>query len=392
MVNHPIPQDITGFKFKLIGSITVKQFFYLLAAAILAYLMLILPIFVFIKVPIAATIALVGIALAFIPYDGRPIDVMLLNYIKTIPSENQYIYKKTGVDVSYLLSAPVSLPNQTITTKSKTVSYKTIPLPTKKEVLEKHEAEYVNSLKKFFSESTFKSPEEKKKEEGLPKVITNEKSQKVAEKPIDDSLAKKAAPDMVPIPAPSQPKPPSPPEMGVHEIEKKIRQLQEELGKSMAEKDILQKKFFELANQRQSEITYKPSQAQASSEQVETSHVRSISSQSTVTAGFPSLPDIPNIILGIIKDARGKVLQHIIVEVLDSNDNPVRAFKTNGLGQFASATPLSNGIYKMRFEDPKKQHDFDTVEIELTGKIFQPLEIISVDQRERLRRELFNAN
>jgi hypothetical protein len=109
-------------------------------------------------------------------------------------------------------------------------------------------------------------------------------------------------------------------------------------------------------------------------------------------AGFPTLPDVPNVVLGIVKDPRGKVLQNILVEVVDENETPVRAFKTNALGQFASATPLSNGSYKVFFEDPQKKHEFDTIEITLDGKsIFNPLEVTSVDQREKLRRELFSA-
>ena len=83
------------------------------------------------------------------------------------------------------------------------------------------------------------------------------------------------------------------------------------------------------------------------------------------------------------------MLQNILVEVVDKNEIPVRAFKTNALGQFAAATQLPNGTYKVFFEDPKKEHEFDTIEITLNGDIFQPLEVFSVDQREKLRRELF---
>ena len=109
-------------------------------------------------------------------------------------------------------------------------------------------------------------------------------------------------------------------------------------------------------------------------------------------AGFPVLPDIPNIVLGVIKDPRGKVLPNIIVEIVNAHNTPVRAFKTNALGQFISATPLPNGIYRVSFDDPLKQHEFDTIEITLKGEIFPPLEVISVDAREKLRRDLFEAS
>ncbi len=90
-----------------------------------------------------------------------------------------------------------------------------------------------------------------------------------------------------------------------------------------------------------------------------------------------------------MKDPRGKVLQNILVEVVDSNEIPVRAFKTNALGQFISATPLPNGIYKVYFDDPGKNQEFEAVQVEMKGEIFHPIEIVSIDQREKLRRDLF---
>jgi hypothetical protein len=70
---------------------------------------------------------------------------------------------------------------------------------------------------------------------------------------------------------------------------------------------------------------------------------------------------------------------------------PVRAFKTNALGQFTAATPLANGEYEVILEDPKKANEFEKIHITLDGSIFEPLEINSVDDRERLRRELFGG-
>jgi hypothetical protein len=108
------------------------------------------------------------------------------------------------------------------------------------------------------------------------------------------------------------------------------------------------------------------------------------------SAGLPTAPEFPNVVTGIIKDPRGNPLQNILVEVKDSQGNAVRAFKTNALGQFASATPLTNGEYSIGFEDPREQNKFDTVAFKATGEIILPIEIISVDTREELRRSLFN--
>src|SRR3990167_6476800 len=97
MENHPIPQDVTGFKFKLIGSITVKQFLYLLGFGILTTVAFILNINLFIKIPLMLVFASVGVALAFIPIEGRPMDIMIINFARAIPAENRYVYRKRGV-------------------------------------------------------------------------------------------------------------------------------------------------------------------------------------------------------------------------------------------------------------------------------------------------------
>ena len=109
MENHPIPQDVTGFKFKLIGSMTVKQFLYVLGFGIIATIIFILQINFSIRIPLVLLFAGIGLALAFLPVEGRPMDIMIANFAKTIPSENRYIFKKRGVDLSSfeILKPPV---------------------------------------------------------------------------------------------------------------------------------------------------------------------------------------------------------------------------------------------------------------------------------------------
>ena len=127
-----------------------------------------------------------------------------------------------------------------------------------------------------------------------------------------------------------------------------------------------------------------PDQPLASSQ-----NVRIVPTDKASSLGLPSIPDVPNVVLGIVRDARGNVLPNILVELKDKDDNPVRAFKTNGLGHFASATKLANGAYTMSFEDPKGIHQFETVLVEAKGEIMLPIEVISHDAREALRKELF---
>src|SRR3989338_1772525 len=109
MDNHPIPQDVTGFQFKLIGNMTIKQFAYLAVGVIIGWVSLQLPITPFIKVPISGLFALLGVGLAFLPIGGRPMDVMIGNFIKAIFRPTQFIYDKSG---SELFSSPASSAHQ----------------------------------------------------------------------------------------------------------------------------------------------------------------------------------------------------------------------------------------------------------------------------------------
>lgn len=408
MENHPIPQDVTGFKFKLIGNVTIKQFLYLLLFGFFAWVAFSLPIFFLFKFPFVLFFIFLGIGLAFVPIEGRPMDKMLYNFLKAIPAENQYIYRKTGALSFFeeLQRVKPSVPTQA-STPPKKVDY----AQAKKALLynqlkstqstqpafEKKELDLLNSVKTFFDESTFKNVNNKVDvaSSSMKPITSSEKQDAKKEslkgempilQPLQVSsleLAELGGNPLQPLTTQVKTEPTA------SEIDQKLKEMQAELMKTLQEKDNLQKKLFEISRQKPEEV-FRPKEAEGFQEKPqETQYAHTISAQNTVSSGFPTLPDIPNILLGIIKDPRGKVLQNILVEVMDKNDIPVRAFKTNALGQFISATPLPDGVYHIRLEDSQKNHEFDKLEVTLNGTIFQPIEIESIDQRERLRRELF---
>ncbi len=89
----------------------------------------------------------------------------------------------------------------------------------------------------------------------------------------------------------------------------------------------------------------------------------------------PPLTTIPNVVNGIIKDRAGLLLTDVIIVVKDEASNPVRALKSNKIGQFAISTPLPTGTYTMELE--KEGQEFDLVQIKLEGKVMPPVEIKS---------------
>jgi hypothetical protein len=90
---------------------------------------------------------------------------------------------------------------------------------------------------------------------------------------------------------------------------------------------------------------------------------------------MPNIPDVPNMIVGMVTSPEGKIVEGAIVEIQDESGNPSRVLKTNQLGQFKSSTQLANGRYLIITE--KENFGFDRVNIDLTGGIVQPVKIIA---------------
>ena len=102
MENHPIPQDVTGFQFRLIGDMTLKQFAYVAIAGVIVVILWYLPVFILIKAILIPIFGLTGLALAFLPVEGRPLDLMAGNFLKALTTPNQYVFQKAGGTLSFL--------------------------------------------------------------------------------------------------------------------------------------------------------------------------------------------------------------------------------------------------------------------------------------------------
>lgn len=90
---------------------------------------------------------------------------------------------------------------------------------------------------------------------------------------------------------------------------------------------------------------------------------------------MPDIPDVPNVVVGMATNIEGKIVDGVIIEIQDAYGNPSRVLKTNSLGQFKTSTPLADGKYLIIAE--KDEYNFDRVNIDLNGKIVQPIRIIA---------------
>lgn len=396
MENHPIPQDITGFQFKLIGDMTIKQFAYVASGVVIGGIFYILPIYSFIKYPIIVFSMGMGAALAFLPVAGRPFDVMIENFFKAIFRPTQYAYQKTS-DLALQMSAMGAQPSLAELSGQQLKSFIGALPKTPKNKLDEKETVFFEHLASYSASPTppalqpaaphayaDKTPPPSVKKTGeAPRetVVQDESLQKEAmllEKELSEAKAKEAMQTQINS-------------KEYLEAHQKVLELQKNLSDTLLQKQQLETQLLELQKQIQASSgpVFKPTLAHEEP-QKQTQFVRSIPETMQKGVGLPIAPEFPNIITGIVKDPRGNPLPNILVEVKDSQENAVRAFKTNALGQFASATPLANGRYTISFEDQKEQNKFDSVAFDVNGQIILPIEVISVDNREELRRSLFN--
>jgi hypothetical protein len=79
MEQHAIPRQITSFEFKLIGFLTLKQFIYVVVFSALGYVTYMIVPIPFINILFGVLVGGIGLALAFLPINDRPLEVWIKN-------------------------------------------------------------------------------------------------------------------------------------------------------------------------------------------------------------------------------------------------------------------------------------------------------------------------
>ncbi len=478
MEQHPVPQNVTTFQFRLIGDMTIKQFGYLAGGAILAYVCYKLPLPFFFTWPMAIISGLAGFGFAFIPVEERPMDIWVMSFIKNVYNPTQFVWEKTPETQKPAAPAPsvqtapmrpsVAAPTHSTPVAPQTTGSATTPTRPVSDVLQGifaspktvtppaqapapvppahfpaagatqsptvHPAQSAGPfdwlfalftpVKKTTMTSSYaqhtaaaaqtapsvSTPSVTGRHLDLtppPKVITQEAAAQTAH-------AKELE---VKAPAPKQALE-SKTQTHVHVLE-----LQKQLTDTLTERDRMKKEIETLRSAApapapkpmpspvrvtapvappaaQQPIAPPPAAPTASAQgptaQAHTGPtVKIITPQDAVKAGLPRLTTFPNVVTGITRDSDNNFLPGVLVTVRDHDSVPVRALKTNRLGQFAASTPLSNGTYFVEIEDPRGRYTFDRVQITLNGSIVPALEIIAKSQKEvardKLAKEIFGS-
>lgn len=326
MEPHPIPQNVTSFQFHLIGDMTLKQFAYLATGSTIAYLL-----FVFVSSdypavawPLIIISSLLGVAFAFFPINSRPLDYWLAAFLKAIYSPTKRVWRKNGqtfkdnplFNSRFVMYLSTLQPQQ-----QQPVLPKTAPTPTIQELPTQEELQKTVELAKEAQNLQMKIIQTErqlgqiKAEAQKPMPVPIDYSQQVNQILADlQNLVIQASQIRGQLESIEPPIPPTP-------VKPKVKVI----------------------------IPVKPKPTQI------------------------ALTTFPNVINGIIKDSQGNSQDGVVVVIYDKEGLPVRALKTNKLGQFSGSTPLPNGTYTVELE--KDNFSFDVLQIELTGQILPPLMI-----------------
>ena len=421
MEQHPVPQDIKSFQFKLIGDMTLRQFAFLGGGLVVAYLAFVLPLHPLLKWPTIFLSSLFGIGCAFFPINERPLDQWVIAFLKAIFGPTQRVFLKSNQLPVFLQptlkpkKAPPPVPE--ITEDREKLKQYLASLPKKtEEALADEEKKFLSTIQTILApgEETAaqKTIEEKAPRPSLAagEILITKPVLKVTDlvtaKPkhiptLGGARVRKLGkpqPGTTPSEIPITPATPPPPpreiftkteevtKMAKEEVTKakRIEEYQREVEKLKAEKERLLKE----AEQRREEtrkareaiakITKKQPEEIPSEE--EPTPLPTPPEESPIpTAGpikklvLPKITDQANIINGVIADREGNLLEGVIIVVKDQDGTPVRALKTNPLGQFATATALTNGVYSIEAE--KEGYQFDIIYQEAKGGVIPPLEI-----------------
>lgn len=111
MQQHPVPQNIASFKFKLFGSLTARQFFTLIIPLSFAAVIFFSGVPSVIRIPLSLTIGGFAFFIALVPIGGRPFDKWAVAFIKAVMSPTQRVWikeKKIPEFLTMIITPPAS--------------------------------------------------------------------------------------------------------------------------------------------------------------------------------------------------------------------------------------------------------------------------------------------
>jgi len=331
MESHPIPQQISSYQFRLVGDMTLKQFFQIGGGALIALLIYATGLHPLIKWPLILISFGLGAAIAFLPFEERPLNKWIFSFFRSVYSPTVFIWEKAQSPEIFF---------------QEEAEY-----PKEKDVIAPHGEVALNE---YLQEAPGEKEGPFSKFEGIEKSFLEKFGGLFAlpTKPVGETTP--------PLPA----QPPKPVPLSVPEdkpIEIAVKGFRPKIV--VEEKPIVE----EVITQQVTPTVVSPT--------LQGVEIKSQAAQFSQQAALPFPPTIPNTITGQVVDANGKIIEGVILEIRDLAGRPVRALRSNKVGHFIIVTALANGQYDLIAD--KTGFDFDPVTFEAKGEIIPPILIRS---------------
>lgn len=350
---HPVPQNISSYQFRLVGDMTLTQFFQLAGGALLGLLVYSLPLPNIFKWPLIIILVLGGAAMAFLPIQERPLAMWLGAFMRSIYSPTVYIWKKLPSYQFYALedttNAQSVAQDQQQTVQSETVAAS----PAHVANLEEGEKTMLTKISRLFALGGVRQPKNQQ-----PAAVVNQ--QQTAQ----TQTVPAPVETQIPIATPPQ----KPIELPVAPAKKEVVVPQQQKVKVESHENNQQNENnidhvpVEIEEQKLNKTLSADNQQQ-----------QTVAADFSVNAAPPTPPERANVVVGQVIDTSGKIVEGAILEIKDEQGRPVRALKTNKAGHFLIVTPLNNGKYTITTE--KEGYNFDTIEIEAKDEKIEPIAI-----------------
>lgn len=352
---HPVPQNISSYQFRLVGDMTLKQFFQLAAGAGVGLLIYGSPLPGFIKWPLVIFCVLTGAAFAFLPIQDRPLSQWLIAFFRSIYSPTIFTWDRSVAQENYFL--PEDTEALAYSEQQESLSGNTAEIQAQfgevasgfLENLENAEEKYLSKITGLFKHNS--SPTEQAQQQPVHPTIVNEVAAPVP--PIPAVMSPTPQPAVVPQPVPQ-------PELGI------MQQANQTLYQSAPSQTA-----FTPQQSGADEIFNQIAQGQPATP----APVAQTRSQILFNVEKPTQP---NILVGKVRDREQNPLSNAIMEIKDEFGRPVRALRTDNEGKFRIVTPLHDGKYSLITE--KDGYKFDSLQLELNNTILEPIYIEGIPE------------
>lgn len=342
MEQHPIPQQISSYQFKLVGDMTLKQFFQVAGGVVVSLIFYSSPLHPFIKWPFILFSAGMGAALAFLPFEERPLERWIFAFFRSIYSPTLFFWRKTE-------KPPIFYTEEAVAPAITAVANNTPAQPTDTAKLEEAEKTFLQKIGGLWNVAgTTKQP------------ATNSEKSAASPTPAQQT------PVSFISPAPTvQTTAPEPVTHNSSPVLTTPKQIPTVITKS-APRLVVEETTP--ASTRNSPLV-----TEIAGEKLEKKDITSKVVEFSVDAAPPSPPIAINTITGQVMDQDRKIIEGAILEIKDSNGRPVRALKSNKAGHFIIVTPLQNGKYEITID--KEGYAFEPVSFDAKGEMIPAIAI-----------------